>query len=113
MLNYRGQYRVIFEIDKRTGMACEFSYIPILGGGNICRHDDKTLNVFISSNRGKFLLKDYPDLFRVFQQGQTEMTLLFDESNIKQVAAILKVKIQGKNVSPRAKRNRLTKTHTL
>lgn len=105
MLNYRGRYRVCFEVDRRTGKVGEFSFIPILGSGNICRHNASILNVFLSSNRGKFLLKEYPELFRVFQLGQAEMTLLFDEAIIKQVATILKAKTQGKNVSPRSKRN--------
>lgn len=106
MLNYRGTYRVCFEMDKKTGQALEFSFIPLIGGGNICRHNETILNACISSLKGKYLLKEYPRLFTIFQECQKEMTLLFNESGMVQVAAILKAKVQGKNVSPRAKRNR-------
>lgn len=106
MLKYRGQYRVLYEIDK-TGKPCEFTFIPcrIKKGASICRQDDNTLNVYVPGiktvNR---LLKEYPDLFKPFQIGDTEGTLIFKESDIEKVAVILKCRIRGKNMSPRPKR---------
>ncbi len=106
MLKYRGKYRVLYETDK-TGKACEFTFIPCLikRGSNICRHSDTILNVYITSSKIiNRLLKEYPDLFRPFQTGNGEGTLLFDESNIDKAAAILKPKVLGKGMSPKPKR---------
>lgn len=65
------------------------------------------LNVYIPSmkivNR---LLKEYPRIFRAFQIGDNEGTILFTEEQLPEVAKILKARIQGKNVSPRSKRNK-------
>jgi len=74
MLKYRGQFRVLYECDKRTGKPGEFTFIPcrIKKGANICRHNDTTLNVFIPStiiaNR---LLREYTDIFMPFQSGDS------------------------------------------
>lgn len=107
MLKYRGQYRVVFETDKRTGKPAEFVYIPcrIKRGSNIVRHDENTLNAYIPSVKiANRLLQEYSDLFELFQIGDSEATLLFNEADIAKVAAILKAKVQGKNKSPRPKR---------
>jgi len=106
MLKYRGTYRVMYEIDKHTGKALEFVYVPckIKKGSNICRYNDNILNVYIpSSIIVNNLLKDYSDIFKPLQIGNGEATLLFNESNIKKVAVILKAKTYGKNKSPKPK----------
>lgn len=97
MLKYRGQYRVLYETDKRTGAACEFTYIPcrIHKGSDIYRYSDDTLATYITSikvfNR---LLREYPDLFRPHQTGDSEGTLLFPESRMNEAAIILKARIK-------------------
>lgn len=106
MIKYRGQYRVIYETDKQ-GKACEFAYIPcgIMRGCNICRHSDNTLNVNIPSIRtANRLLKEYPEIFKPFQVGDNEASLLFQESDMDKAATILKVRVKGKNQSPKPKR---------
>lgn len=50
------------------------------------------------------LLKEYPDLFKPFQIGDSEATLLFSEADIEKAAAILKARVMGKNKSPKPKR---------
>jgi len=96
----------MYECDK-AGAACEFAFIPCLikKGSNICRQSDDTLNVYIPSikivNR---LLKEYPDIFRPFQVGDTEGTLLFKESDIEKAAVILKARVMGKGMNPKPKR---------
>ena len=107
MLKYKGQFRVVFEIDKRTGKPGEFSYIPcgIKKGSNICRHSESMHNVFILSIKiANRLLREHPELFKPFQMGDSEATLLFNEANIEKAAAILKVRVMGKDMSPRPKR---------
>ena len=105
MLKYRSQYRVCYEMDK-NGKVCEFTFIPcmIKKGTNICRYDDNTLSVYIPSiqiiNR---LLKEYPLLFKPHQIGDTEGTLLFSETDIKQADKILKIRTKGKSLSPKNK----------
>jgi hypothetical protein len=107
MLKYRGTYRVLFETDIRTGQAAEFTYVPcrIRKESNIYRHSDSVLAVYLpgqgTANR---LLNEYPDLFRPFQTGGSEATLLFDEKDIEKAAFILKPRTKGKNMNPRPKR---------
>lgn len=106
MLKYRGTYRVLFETDK-TGNPCEFTFIPCLTkkGANICRHNENTLNVYIPGIKiANRLLKECPDLFKPFQIGDSEATLLFNEADIEKAAAILKARVGGKNKSPKPKR---------
>ena len=108
MLKYRGTYRVVYETDKRTGKALEFTFIPcrIKKGANICRHNKNTLNVYIPSTRIiGYLLRKYPDIFKPFQNGDEESTLLFSESMFPEAESILKPYKMGKNISPRSKRN--------
>ena len=98
---------MIFEIDKNSKIG-EFTYIPyrITRGANIYRYNDDTLGVYLTSAiTGHRLLNEYSHLFRVFQHGDHEMSLLFPESRIEEAAVILKAKVQGKNISPRSKRN--------
>lgn len=107
MLRYRGQYRVLYEIDK-IGKACEFSNITcrIKKGANICRHNNSTLNAYIPSAKiAKRLLEEYPDIFTQFQAGDSEATLLFNEAVIDKVAVILKAKVKGKDLSARPRRH--------
>lgn len=107
MLKYRGQFRVLYETDTRTGQAAEFTFIPcrIRPGANIYRYSDSLLAAYIpgikTANR---LLREHPDIFRAFQTGDSEAVLLFKEADIEKAAIILKAKIQGKNKSPRPKR---------
>lgn len=106
MLRYRGQFRILYETDK-NGKVCEFTYIPcrIKKGSSICRHNNNVLNAYIPSAKiANRLLKEYPDLFKPFQVGDREGTLLFNESDIEKVAAILKARVGGKNKSPKPKR---------
>lgn len=106
MLEYRGQYRVLYELDSK-GTSTEFVYIPcnIKKGANICRHNVDTLNVFIPSVKiAKRLLREYSSTFNLLQMGDSEATLLFDESDIITVAHILKARVLGKNKSPKPKR---------
>lgn len=107
MLNYRGQYRVSFEMNKQ-GKPCEFAFIPcaIKKGSNICRHNDNVLNIYIPSSKIiNRLQQEHPDLFKSFQAGNGEGTLLFNEIDLPEVAKILKIRTKGCNVSPRSKRN--------
>jgi hypothetical protein len=106
MLNYRGRFRVVYECDKRTGKPGENTFIPcrIRKGANICRHSETTLNVYIPGIKAvKRILSQYPDIFTPFQMGDREATLLFPESKMEQVAAILKPITKGKNISPKSK----------
>jgi hypothetical protein len=96
----------MYEIDKCTGKALEFVYVPckIKKGSNIYRYNDNILNVYIpSSIIVNNLLKDYSDIFKPLQIGNGEATLLFNESDIEKVAVILKAKTYGKNKSPKPK----------
>ena len=108
MLKYRGTYRVMFEIDKRTGQAAEFTYVPcrIRPKSNIYRYNSDTLAAYIpgikTANR---LLREHPDIFRSFQTGDSESSLLFDEKNIDRAAAVLLPRVKGKNMSARPKRS--------
>lgn len=107
MLKYRGQFRVMFECDTRTGQAAEFSYIPCLirPGANIYRFNDDTLAAYIPGMRTvNRLLQEHSDLFRPLQAGDSEATLLFNEANISQAAAILKARVKGKNKNPKPKK---------
>lgn len=97
----------MYETDKHTGKPTEYTFIPcsIRKGANISRHNDDTLNIYIPGiktvNR---LLREYPGIFRSFQKGDTEGTLLFRESDIVKAASILKARVMGKNMSPKPKR---------
>ena len=105
MIEYRGQYRVLYETDKQ-GKACEFTYIPcgIIKGCNICRHSYNTLNVYIPSSRtAKRLLSEYPEIFKPFQVGDNEATLLFSECKMDEAAVILRARVKGKNMNPNLK----------
>lgn len=107
MLKYRGQFRILYETDKRTGQAAEFTFIPcrIRPGANIYRFNDDTLAACIPGSRtANRLLQEYSNIFRPFQTGDAEAIFLFDEANISQAAAILKARVKGKNLSPRPKR---------
>ncbi len=106
MIEYRGQYRVLYETDK-VGKVCEFTYIPcrIIKGCNICRHSYNTLNVYIPSSRtAKRLLSEYPEIFKPFQVGDNEATLLFSECKMDEAAVILRARVKGKNQNPKPKR---------
>lgn len=108
MFNYRGSFRVTYEMDKRTGKPAEFTFIPcrIRKGANICRHDEGTLNVYIPGTRAaNTLLAEYPDIFKPFQIGDSEVTLLFPELMLPEVIEILRPIVKGKGISPRSKRN--------
>lgn len=108
MLKYRGTYRVMYEMDK-SEKPCEFTLIPcrIRKDASICRHNDDTLNAYIPSiktvNR---LLRDYPDIFKPYQIGDSEGTLLFAELDMIKAAAILKPRVLGKNLNPKPKKQR-------
>jgi hypothetical protein len=54
---------------------------------------------------GSRLLKEHPDLFRLFLQSDCEIILSFDESKMNEAARILKAWILGRNISPSSKRN--------
>jgi hypothetical protein len=106
MINYRGKYRVCFELDKRTGNPCELSFIPctIYKGSNIYRHSDTILGFYISSiTIGNRLLNEYPTLFTQFLQSSSETMLLFPESKIEEASKILKPYVKGRNISPRSR----------
>lgn len=49
-------------------------------------------------------MKEYSDIFKPFQIGDTEVTLLFRESDIEKVATMLKARVMGKNMNPKPKR---------
>lgn len=107
MLKYRGQYRVSYEMDK-LGKPSEFTFIPcrIKKGSNIYRYNNEVLAAYIPSMQiVRRLHLEYSHLFRPFQTGDKEGTLLFNESNLPEVVFILKIKVKGCNVSPRSKRN--------
>lgn len=107
MIKYRGKYRIVYEIDN-NGKPCEFSFIPcgIKRGANITRHNDNILNVYIPSVKKTMrLLREYPDIFKPFIITDGEGILLFNERYIDKACKILRARIQGKNLSPRAKRN--------
>ncbi|MCX8167321.1 MAG: hypothetical protein N3E37_05735, partial [Candidatus Micrarchaeota archaeon] len=77
MIKYRGKYRVCYEMDIRTGKALEAVYIPcyLSKKSAIYRHNDNTLNLYISSIiKGRRLLEKYPGIFKAFQVGSHEMT---------------------------------------
>lgn len=108
MLKYRGTYRVVYEMDMQTRKPCEFSFIPcrIKKGANIYRNNDKELYVYLPSGQiGNRLLKEYPDLFRLFLQSSCETILCFDEPRMSEAAKILKPWTSGKNIFPGSKRN--------
>jgi hypothetical protein len=105
MLKYRGIFRVQYEVDKQ-GKACEFTYVPcgIKRGSNICRHSDDMLNVYLTSSIvANNLLREHIDLFKPYQMGDGEATLLFPESRIAEAAEILKARVMGKGLNPRPK----------
>lgn len=107
MIGYRGKFRVVYEMDNKTGRPLEACYIKCRRNVNIYRHNENVLSAYIHSKmRSTYLLKEYPVLFTAFQLGDKESTLLFDESNIEEVALILGAMVKGANVSPRSKRNR-------
>ena len=49
-------------------------------------------------------LLEHPDIFKPFQMGDSEATLLFAESDMERAATILKPRVMGKNMNPRPKR---------
>ena len=107
MLSYRGQFRVLYETDTRTGQAAEFTFVPcrIRPGANIYRFNNDTLAAYVPGSRtANRLLQEHSDIFRAFQMGDIEIILFFSEKDIKKAAAILKARIQGKNRSPRPKK---------
>jgi hypothetical protein len=108
VLKYRGQFRILYETDKRTGQAAEFTFAPcrIRPGANIYRFNDDTLAACIPGSRtANRLLQEHPGIFRSFQTGDSESSLLFDEKNIDRAAAILLPRVKGKNMSARPKRS--------
>ncbi len=108
MLKYQGKYRVLYEVNKKSGKACEFVFIPCLikKGSNICRHSENVLNFYVPSVKiANRLLKDYPDLFDPFIIGVDEAVLLFNETDIERVASIVKARVKGKRLSPNPKRS--------
>lgn len=107
MLKYQGTFRVQYETDVRTGKAAEFTYVPcrVRPGANIYRFNDNTLAVYVPGTKAvNNLLENHSDIFRPFQMGDKEATLLFDEKNLEQAAFILKPRTKGKNMNPRPKR---------
>jgi len=107
MLKYRRKFRVLYECDVRTRKPAEFTYIPCLikKGSNICRHSETMLNAYITSAKIiRRLLSEYPDIFTMWQDCDSEGTILFPESRIDEVAPILKIQTRGKNLSPYPKR---------
>ena len=99
---------MVYETDEQTGKPLEFTFIPcrIRKGANICRHNETTLSVYIPGTRtANMLLTEHPDIFKPFQIGDTEVTLLFSESMLPEVAEILKPVVKGKEISPRSRRN--------
>ena len=109
MLRYRGKYRVVCEMDLSTNKACEFTFIPckVKKGSNIYRNSDTELFAYISSVIiGSRLLKEHPDLFRLFLQSDCEIILSFDESRMTEAIKVLKAWTFGKNIPPSSKKNR-------
>jgi hypothetical protein len=113
VIKYRGIYRVSSEIDSK-GHICEGSFIPCKIGkrSQIYRYNDAKLRVWIESNTKsgntsvcKRLINNYPHIFTVVVQGDTETILEFNELDIEQAAKILKVRVRGKKISPRSKKN--------
>ncbi len=108
MLQYRFKYRAVYEMDKRTGKPCEFTFIPckIKKGTDIYRNNDSELLAYIPSVQiGNKLLKEYPDLFRKYRQSSCETVLAFNESDMEKAATILKAWTFGKNIYPGSKKN--------
>ncbi len=108
MLQYRGQYRVVFEMDRRMHKPCEFAFIPckVKKGTTIYRRNDDELLVYIPSVQiGNRLLKEYPKLFRKYQQSSCETVLVFKESDMKDAATVLKAWTSRKNFYPGSKKN--------
>ena len=107
MLKYRGRYRVLCEADIR-GISIEFTCIPcgIKKGANICRHSDTMLNAFIPSTKIIHrLIKEYPEIFTLWQEGYCEGTIIFPETEIDKVAKLLKATKKGKGKPVRLKTN--------
>jgi hypothetical protein len=110
MIIYRGKYRTSYEMDLKTGKPLEACFIKCKKNITIYRHNESILSAYIPSRmKLTYILKTYPNLFTPFQIGDREGSVLFDESNIEDAAIILGAMVQGKNVSPRSKRNRITK----
>ena len=84
MLKYRGQYRVVFEMDKRTGKPAEFCFVPckIYRGTNVYRYSENKLGVYIPSKR-IFNRLSQNEIFEIFCAGDSEGILLFEEKNLK------------------------------
>ena len=107
MLKYRGQFRVLYETDTRTGQAAEFTFVPcrIRKGAVIYRFNDNILAVYIPGSRtANRLLQEHPDIFRSFQTGDSESSLLFDEKNIDRAATVLLPRVKGRNMSPKPRK---------
>jgi len=107
MLKYRNRYRVCYEIDKK-GKICDFTFIPcsVSKGSNICRYDDFTLSVYITSIKTFNRIALNKELFTIFQEGQSEGTLLFSEENFKQANKFLKARKKGRTIPPRNASNK-------
>ena len=107
------EYRVntVFYTKRTSRAKHAIHYIPcgIIKGCNICRHSYNTLNVYIPSSRtAKRLLSEYPEIFKPFQVGDNEATLLFSECKMDEAAVILRARVKGKNMNPKPKRNAIS-----
>ena len=109
VLQYRGTYRVLYEVDKygKATNSAEATYIPcnIKKGSLIGRYNDDTMYAYVNSIKiYNALLRESPKIFNKFQEGDKEGAVLFPESQMEYVAKRLKARLLGKGMSPRPKR---------
>lgn len=105
MLTYRGQYRILFEVDKQ-GKPAEFSFIPcrIKRNSSIYRHNSTTLGAYVVGKYTINKLIGLPELFKPFQVGDSEASFLFPERLLPEAAAILRPYVKGAALSPKPRR---------
>jgi hypothetical protein len=109
---YIGVYRVKYEKDYE-GNNLESMYIPCKSSKKdkikteIYRYSEDKLNIIIPSKRkAENIKKELPNVFTTFLEcGSGETILQFDEKYIDEVAKIIEVKTQGKNILPKNKRS--------
>ena len=109
VLQYRGTYRVLYEVDKygKATNSAEATYIPcnIKKGSLIGRYNDDTMYAYVNSIKiYNALLKESPNIFNKFQEGDKEGSVLFPEAQMEYVAERLKARKLGKGMSPKPKR---------